>query len=260
MSRPNFPGMNPYLERPDIWPEIHYGLISGLMRSLNPLLNPKYRAAVDKRTYLDSVLVGIPDTTVIQSANSSGLEQPSPSASSELQSSTVVLSKPEIVSVPMLEEVTERFLEIRETTTGRVITVIEVLSPKNKRVGEGRSQYLRKRQTILSSQTHFVEIDLLRTGQPMPIQGGQESSYQILVSRVGDRPSAERYPFNVQDPIPVFTLPLMSPDSEPVIQLAKLIEQAYQEAALDLVIDYNQRPEPALSEHDVSWLKHLSDA
>ena len=57
----------------------------------------------------------------------------------------------------------------------------------------------------------------------------------------------------------MFALPLRSTDSEPVILLAELLEQAYQEAALDLVIDYDQRPEPALSEPDVSWLETLSN-
>ncbi|EDX74636.1 hypothetical protein MC7420_6114 [Coleofasciculus chthonoplastes PCC 7420] len=246
-SQPNFPGMNPYLERPDIWPEIHYGLISGLMRTLNPVLNPKYRAAVDKRVYLDSVLVGIPDTTVIQ-------QTPNRTTTS---TSAAVLSQPERVAIPMLEEVTERFLEIREVATRNVITVIEVLSPKNKRSGEGRSQYLKKRQTLLSSQTHLVEIDLLRSGESMPVQGGCIADYQILVSRANERPAAERYPFDLREPIPVFLLPLSAAEVEPAIDLAALLEQASQEAALDLVIDYSMPPEPPLSEDDMTWLDTL---
>ena len=242
-----FPGMNPYLERPDIWPEIHYGLISGLMRTLNPLLNPKYRAAVDKRVYLDAVFVGIPDSTVVRQT------------ADRITNSTLtaVVSKPERVVVPMLEEVTERFVEIREVATRKVITVIEVLSPKNKRSGEGRSQYIRKRQTLLSSQTHLVEIDLLRTGASLPVQGGRKADYQILVSRADERPAAERYPFDLQESIPVFLLPLTTADNEPAIDLAPLLNQAYEEAALDLVIDYSLPPEPALSELDAAWLETL---
>ncbi len=239
--------MNPYLERPDIWLEVHYGLISGLMRSLNPLLNPKYRAAVDKRVYLDSLLVGIPDTTVVQLLSTHVAKS----------TTSAVLSKPERVTIPMLDEVTERFLEIRDVATHQVITVIEILSPKNKRPGEGRSQYLKKRQTIFSSQTHLVEIDLLRTGDPMPMQAGQQSDYQILVSRSQERPSAERYPFNLQDAIPVFLLPLTPADVEPAIELAPLLNQAYQDAALELTIDYSLPPEPALSDANLAWLETL---
>jgi hypothetical protein len=35
---PNFPGMNPYLEAPDLWSEVHAWLIVQLARTLSPLL------------------------------------------------------------------------------------------------------------------------------------------------------------------------------------------------------------------------------
>ena len=62
--QPRFPGMNPYLENPNLWTEVHFGLIAVLARSLNSLITPKYRAAVEKRVYSDSLLVGIPDVSV----------------------------------------------------------------------------------------------------------------------------------------------------------------------------------------------------
>jgi hypothetical protein len=104
-NRPNFPGMNPYLEHPALWPEIHYGLISGLMRTLNPQITPKYRAAVDKRVYQDALLVGIPDNVVLERWRSA-----TPSLS-QASLPTAVVSQPEPVVVPMLEEVREYFLE-----------------------------------------------------------------------------------------------------------------------------------------------------
>ncbi len=69
----------------------------------------------------------------------------------------------------MPEQVIERFLEVRSTQTGAVVSVIEVLSPKNKRSKEGREAYERKRQKILGRATSLVEIDLLRAGNPMLI-------------------------------------------------------------------------------------------
>lgn len=63
---PNFPGMNPYLENPSSWSEVHSWLIVELAPSLNPLLIPKYRAAVEKRVYDYALLVGIPDASVFQ--------------------------------------------------------------------------------------------------------------------------------------------------------------------------------------------------
>ena len=251
-DKPTFPGMNPYLEHPALWPEVHYGIIGGLIRTLNPQITPKYRAAVDKRVYMDTLLVGIPDNTVFQQI--SGIQSPAGASNKP----TAVVSKPERVTVPMVEEVTERYLEIREVMTHKVITVIELLSPKNKRGGEGRKQYLSKRQSVLNSQTHFVEVDLLRTGEPMPIEGGRKSDYQILVSRAKERPAAERYPFNLKDPIPCFLLPLQAEDEEPVIDLRQLILQACDEAAIELAIDYTQLPTPPLSEEDTTWMKTLT--
>ncbi|MEO0350662.1 MAG: DUF4058 family protein [Cyanobacteria bacterium P01_A01_bin.15] len=249
-KKPNFPGMNPYLENPTLWPEVHYGLIGGLMRTLNRCITPKYRAAIEKRVYTDTLLVGIPDTTVFESA----------SRKSEASQVTAVLTKPERVELPTAIDVREPYLEIREISTNRVISVVEILSPANKRPGEGRQKYLAKRQKILASQTHLIEIDLLRSGLSMPFEGGSKSDYQIVVSRSQERPSAERYPFNLtDDPIPCFLFPLRGGDTEPIIDLAGLLGQACDEAALDLSIDYSQLPPPPLSEQERHWLKTLGD-
>lgn len=252
---PSFLGMNPYLENPSLWSEVHSWLIVELARrlsqpqaSLNPSLVPKYRAAVEKRVYDDALLVGIPDASIFQQ-------------NSETEPSSVVttgvLSKPIRVTVPVTEEITERYLEIREVKTGRVVTVVEVLSPKNKRVGVGRDKYLSKRQKILNSATHFVEIDLLRTGNSMPMAEAIQSDYRILVSRANLRPEAELYPFNVREAIPQFLLPLQPPDEEPVVDLSEVLRQVYQEAALDLAIDYSVQPVPPLSESDFQWVQSL---
>ena len=250
-QRPRFPGMNPYLEHPALWPEIHTYLLVCLARKLNTQVIPKYRAAIDQRVYEDTVLVGIPDTTVFQKSTVSQ------ALNEGFNQATAVASKPERVTVPMLEEVKEIFLELREVETRKVITVVELLSPSNKRPGEGRKQYLEKRQKVLSSPTHFVEIDLLRAGEPMPIEGGRESDYQILVSRSQERPAAERYPFNLRDPIPCFYLPLQAGDAEPAIELGQLIQEACNEAAIDLSIDYSQPPAPTLTDEDAAWVKTL---
>ncbi|MEG4500187.1 DUF4058 family protein [Microcoleus sp. F10-C6] len=243
----HFPGMNPYLENPTLWSEVHSWLIIELARSLNPSLIPKYRAALEKRVYMDSLLVGIPDASVFQQ---------NPETSRALNRVTTgVLTKPIRVTLPLTEEITERYLEIREVKTGKVVTVVEVLSPKNKRVGEGRDKYLTKRQKILDSATHLVEIDLLRTGNFMPMVQGILTDYRILVSRANLRPEAELYPFNVTESIPQFLFPLQPPDEEPVVNLAEILEQVYQEAALDLAIDYSVQPVPPLSESDFLFVQ-----
>ena len=120
----------------------------------------------------------------------------------------------------MPEEVRESYLEIREVGTGAVITTIEVLSPKNRRNGDGLTAYENKRRRILGSLTHLVEIDLLRSGTPMTtVTAPPSTHYQVLVSRSERRPQADLYACNLPDPIPPFPLPLKSGDSEVLIRL-----------------------------------------
>jgi hypothetical protein len=223
-------------------------LIVQLARHLNPVLKPKYRAAVEQRVYTDSLLVGIPDVSVFQSKPGSA------------QTTTTTLSKPIKVNLPMAEEVKETYLEIRQIGTGKVITVIEVLSPKNKRSGEGRDQYTAKRRKVLESQSHLLEIDLLRSGEPLPMSGGVPSDYRILISRANSRPEAELYPFSLREPIPLFPLPLQLGDEEPTIDLNQVLQDIYDQASLDLVIDYGQQPVPAVTAPDFQWIQSLLSA
>jgi Protein of unknown function (DUF4058) len=75
IAMPNpFPGMNPYLEHPDFWPEVHHLLISAIKEWLTPQLRPKYRVAIKKRIYEikgeNSLLVAIPDLSIQQKRGS----------------------------------------------------------------------------------------------------------------------------------------------------------------------------------------------
>jgi hypothetical protein len=108
-----------------------------------------------------------------------------------------------------------------------VITVIEILSPKNKRPGEGRQAYERKRNQVLASLTHLVEIDLLRGGQLLPILNATPSDYRILISHSDRRPSAQLYAFSVRQQIPQFLMPLAPGDEEPLLNLQHLLNHVY---------------------------------
>jgi hypothetical protein len=246
--RSPFPGMNPYLEAPALWSEVHSWLIVELARMLNQRITPKYRAAVEKRVYEESILVGIPDVSVVRQRSN----QPA-----QPQSSTMTLSQPVLVALPESETTIERYLEVREVATGEVVTVVEILSPKNKRTGEGRDQYLNKRQKVLGSQSHLVEIDLLRGGEALPMQDAGTSHYRVLVSRVEQRPIAELYPFNLRDRLPCFGLPLRLSDESVPIDLNVLMQMVYESAALDLAIDYGQQPTPGLSQDDFDWVQKI---
>jgi hypothetical protein len=242
MSIP-FIGMNPRLESPDLWTEVHHRLISAIAIHLGPTLRPKYRVAIEKRVYFSegddlrsvedhqAVEVGIPDAAVLTAVQT----RPSSStATLEPQTDDSVS-----VTLPMTSEVKEGYLEIREISTGRVITAIEVLSPTNKRAGYGRSTYEAKRQKLLASQSHLIEIDLLRYGKPMELLNTPtKTDYRILVSRSEDRPQARLYGFDLGQAIPPIVVPLEPGDSEPILDLQSLLNEIYDQAGFDLTIEY----------------------
>lgn len=247
-----FPGMNPYLEDPELWPGVHGRLIVAIADTLSPQLRPKYFVAIEERVYQttgeDRLLVGIPDVVV---------QRPPVTTNPTMPNVVAVAAppaQPATVTVPMPETVKERYLEVRHAGTKEVITVIEVLSPKNKRTGEGRKAYETKRLQVLGSSTHLVEIDLLRAAEPMPILGNSiQSDYRLLVSRGERRPKADLYAFNLPSEIPSFPLPLRSEDPEPLLDLQILLSELYDRASYDLIIDYSREPVPPLSEADSAW-------
>jgi Protein of unknown function (DUF4058) len=246
------PGMNPYLEHPQSWPNFHHRLITAIAIDLAPQLRPKYRVVVEEAIYQtrgqDSLLVGIPDVTVQQSVRSV--------ASLSSQSGAgVSVAQPLEVELPIAEVIRQGYLEIREVATSQVVTVIEVLSPTNKRPGEGRKTYEAKRQILLASATNLVEIDLLRQWEPLlKLSSHVGSHYRILVSASESRPRASLYTFNVQDVIPAFPLPLAIADVEPVVNLQKLVGEIYDQSGYDLVINYQDNPVPPLTDEDNTWL------
>ena len=250
-----FPGMDPYLERPGLWEEVHAGLIVEIQQFLNPLISPRYRVAIEQRTYLSlsapDALVGKPDALVVSSPGQSLNTAPV---------ATTVGVMPRVAELPMPEKVVERYLKIRSVETNDVITVIEILSPTNKSSYEGRKQYERKRLDVLSSFTSLVEIDLLRDGEPFPFRlpGDDTSSdYRIVISRARHRPRADVYLFSVRDPIPDVPIPLRPDEAEPALRLNQVLHELYDRARYDLAVNYQQPPNPPLTGQDTWWVAQL---
>jgi hypothetical protein len=210
-----FPGMDPYLEQPVFWSEFHNRVIVAIADAIVPSLLPRYYVGVETRTYRDH-----DDGELL----------------------------PQEVTLPVSSETKERYLEVREAGTDAVIAVIEVLSPKNKRTGDGRVADEAKRQRILDSASHLVEIDLLRSDSPMAMQGATGTDYRILVSRWSPtdrrsterRPKAELYGFTLQEPIPSFPLPLKLPSEVVMVELQAIAQGVYDRGGYAIRIDYQQ--------------------
>jgi hypothetical protein len=166
------------------------------------------------------------------------------------------VATPYIVEVPLPEPYEEPYLEVQLVPNGEVVTVIELLSHTNKRAGDERRTYLRKRKEFISSDVHFVEIDLLRAGEVMPYTDQLPADYRIVVRRKESPQHLQIYPFSVRQPIPIFPLPLLPGDQEPPIELGALLQTVYDRARYRLVIDYRKPPEPRLSQADMEWAQN----
>lgn len=249
--RSPFPGMDPYLEVLELWSEVHSRLIVAIADNLGEQLSDAYRVAIEKRTYFsesdESLMVGIPNVSVV-TQHTQPVRDAAPA--------TAVM--PRTVTIPMAEEVQERYLEIRDVSNGAVVTAIELLSPKNKRAGEGRRAYEKKRYRVLASLTNLVEIDLLRGGKPLLVKGiERRDCYSILVSRSDLRPRADLYEFGLQQSVPPFALPLKLEDGSLTVDLQELLEGVYRRARYHLAIDYAKPIKPSLSEAELAWAKTL---
>lgn len=247
-----FPGMNPYLEQPRLWPEVHNELIALLWSSMAAQMPLGYRLAIEERLEVweasfvdDSSRYVIPDLSVTESREDQ--------VEVALKERTIPEGGIEVM-IPVPTRVT--FLEVR-AESGHVVTVVEVLSPTNKVPGRGRIDYLNKRADILESDVNLVEVDLLRAGEPMPLATTvPDYHYRILVSRERLRPRAHLLPFMIQDSIPKFLLPLRLGDDELAVDLGLLLAQMHRMSRYNSFLDYdNPPPGPVLEPEYGKWVE-----
>jgi hypothetical protein len=147
---------------------------------------------------------------------------------------------------------------IRQRETARLVAVIELLSPVNKRRGKGREEYLDKRRTFLTSPVHVIEIDLLRRYPRMPFDDPlPPAHYLVMVCKAGERPRSIVWPISVRQPLPTIPIPLLSPDPPVPLELGQALHTAYERARYDLRVDYRRPPVPPLSPADAAWAEAL---
>ncbi len=245
-----FPGMNPYIERDVVWHDFHERAIPLMAEMLGAQVLPRYFVRIDKRIYVrepderEAVYLGRADVAVVQGAGGS----------------SVAVAEPRIVGLPVMQpEVDDErvsFLEIVEREEQRVVTVIELVSPSNKVYGKTREQYLSKQAALLQSESHFVEIDLLRGGPRLPWKSIRPCDYCVVVSRVERRPGAELFPIGLREPLPTIPVPLHTGDDDASLDLQAVIHRIFDAAGYGYYV-YHHPPEPPLSEADEVWAEEI---
>lgn len=255
-----FPGMDPYIEDRGLWPDFHNDFVTGIKHALAAVLPERYFVQMGERSYV--VLAGTdgkderpfsPDVGVGTAERAHAPEAASV-AVAEPETGTDAVTMQAFID----EHFRENFIEIYEDDPElRLVTCIEVLSPANKRRGsEGWDQYLRKRNGLLLGQANFVEIDLLRGGQRMPMVGPWPNSpYYLLVSRQSRAPYCRVWPVHYRKPLPEIPIPLASPDPDVPLALQPLITAIYDLSRYARRLDYSKPLKSPLPADVAGWLE-----
>lgn len=249
-----FPGMDPYLESPRIWPDLHHELISQIRSSLNPHLRPRYVARVELRVYSTDVDdpgldVLVPDLRVEEIAQA-GVKK------TRNSNGRLAVAEPESIPFLFIEDIKEARLEIRDAKSGALVTIIELLSPSNKVPGSrGRDSFMEKRRETLASDGNWVEIDLLRSGRPS-VTDLRPSDYRVIMYPVTEA-KGRYWRIGIRQPLPTVGIPLRGDDDDAPLDLGTVFTTAYDRAAYDLSIDYRREPTPPLSGTDKKWANTL---
>lgn len=213
-----FPGMDPYLEDEKRWPAFQPVIVQALYQMLLPGLMDRYRARVGERLYCSEQALF---TSIIR------------------------------------EQHKEAFIEVRQRSDGRLITLVEVVSPGNKITAEGRKLYLERRDEVKKMNANIVEIDLVLQGQTL-IDYAKDAAptwdYAVVVTRWTHPDRYEIYSATLPKRLPRFRVPLASDDRDTVLDLQSAVSRAYDQGDFAKQIDYTRDPVTRLSDDNRKWL------
>lgn len=253
-----FPGMDPFLESQE-WEDFHTRFNTVISDQLSPRVEPRYVVRVERRVYVESPPDEIPQ---LARADVAVLRPAGAVSATALAVESVTMLEPFEFELPMPQERREVYLVIRLRETMEVVTVLETLSPANKRSGgDGRREYLDKREAVLQSQAHLVELDLLRGGLRLPtVTPLPPAHYYAIVSRRGRRPKAAGYAWTLRDRLPTIPVPLKAADPDVPLDLQAAFSTVYDRARYQLSLNYAADLNPPLVEEDAEWCRRLLDA
>ena len=213
-----FPGMDPYLEDEVLWPLFQHQLVASLYQILLPGLVDRYRARINQRTY--------------------------------------VTEEPLFTSI-IRQERQEEYIELRQRTDGRLVTLIDMPSPINKTLTQGRAAYLDTRRMARSQNASIVEIDLILQGTPLldySREGLPEWDFAVTVTRCTQPERYEIYTSTLAKRLPRFKVPLSPDDRDTVLDLQATFARAFDQSNFAGKIDYKQDPATKMSDTHLAWI------
>jgi hypothetical protein len=260
-----FPGMDPYLENPVLFPDLHDRMITYLSEALQGQLPEPYYAGIGSQTWVEVAERYIDRDVNVLRGNGPG---PAGQAAPERGGAAVALkarSQPLVIRVPH-DPKKRTYVEVfHPKDGGRLVTTIEILSPTNKAPGEhGRDLYLRKQAEVLASQTHLIEIDLLRAGEHTTaaphgrlarVAGAFD--YHVCVHRFDKWEDYFVYAFRLVDRMPEIAVPLLPGDGDVPLDLQAVLDRCYDAANYRRRVRYSAEPVPPLTAEQEVWAAQL---
>jgi hypothetical protein len=246
-----FPGMDPYIEASGMWSDFHGSLLAAIRTDLNAHLPDGYAASIELFVWTGDDESGSesdgtePDVVIREGKKET---QGARQVASTVAPLTIILPRP----APRKR----RYVKIVEVRSKKVLTVIEVLSPSNKKGGDDRALYIEKRNEYLASHLSFVEIDLLRRGRRPPLGSRHPdvTDYYALVCKSWEFPRAGFWTFGLRDPIPSIPVPVTKALGDTLLDLRSCIDQAYDGGRYSSLLPYDEPLKPNPREQDIAWI------
>jgi hypothetical protein len=247
--------MDPYIERPEIFPDFHSAFIIMLRLALVPLLRPRYAVVTEDRLFVvESDRPVRPDLSIVRTS--------SPAAPARSGAAVLEADAPVVFEL-LTETIRESVLHIVEPAAGnRIITAIEVLSPNNKVAGPGLDAYLQKREELWEGGSNFVEIDLLRRGTTTirvsadRLEGLRPWHYLVSVSR--QKPSRQEvYPVPLQRRLPRIRIPLARDDADVTLDLQEVFSRNWDGSSYPELLRYDGPPLGPMTDEEIAWCGNL---
>lgn len=254
-----FPGMDPWLERPALFPNLHNSLIVALQGAIYAVLPAGYVAAGDTRVYVDPELRRIPDIGVFGPDESHG--GTSAVAVASLVGAGLIAAATERITDP----IEEPYLEIRSVEDERLVTAVEVVSPTNKKPGEdGRTSYRQKQGEFRLTRVNLVEIDLLRGGPHTTAVPearlralAASAEYHVSVMLAGSPRQYFVAPIRLADRLPSIPIPLEAGVTPVMVDLQAAFDRCFDEGRFAQRARYDRPPDPPLTAEQQEWAEGL---
>ena len=213
-----FPGMDPYLEHPDIFPDFHDSFVTYLRESLQPHLPESYYAAIGRLAWIH-----VPHDERIE---------------------------------PLVEIYVGRGSARRLVTTIEVLSVTnktpgergrDLYLRKQREILESQVHLVEIDLLRAGQHTTAVPFDRLTAA-------AEGFNYHVSIHHFDNLEDYFVYPFRLPDPLPMIAIPLLPGDPPVSLDLQAVFNRTYEAGPYHREIDYRSTPPaPALSGNLLTW-------